>query len=373
MTERAPTVRAPRSSIRAVVATAIPAIAVFAAGCSQGAKPSSTVEAIPVLVRQVSALNRSNVVVVSGDVEASRMGNVGFQVPGRVVHVWPEEGDIVQAGEPLAQLDTTEYVLQLSMASAQTRQAEDQFRRLQQMNQQQGIPPADFVKIETGLQQAQAQQALVRKHLTDARLVAPISGAIARRGIEVGEQAAPGMPVFTIITTDPIQVRVGVPESEIGRIRVGQSAEVRVPALPNHRFEGRVKLISAAADPMSRTYNVKISMANPGRVLRPGMIAEARIQQDSRTNALTIPANSVVRDADGATQVFVYSAKDQKVYARRVTVGSAYGKEVEVTSGLTAAEMIVVGGQHRVREGSKVEVSAATTAAATTADSRKTP
>jgi membrane fusion protein, multidrug efflux system len=107
--------------------------------------------------------------------------------------------------------------------------------------------------------------------------------------------------------------------------------------------------------------------------LRPGMIAEARIQQDSRTNALTIPANSVVRDADGATQVFVYSAKDQKVYARRVTVGSAYGKEVEVTSGLTAAETIVVGGQHRVREGSKVEVSAATTAAATPADNRKTP
>jgi RND family efflux transporter MFP subunit len=359
--------------MRTTAVATLPVLAVFGVGCSQGAKPSSTVEAIPVLVRQVSALNRTNFIAVSGDVEASRMGNVGFSVPGRVVQVFPEEGDVVQAGEPLAQLDTTEYVLQLSMASAQTRQAEDQFKRLQQMNQQQGIPPADFVKIETGVEQARAQQALVRKHLTDARLVAPISGAIARRGIEVGEQAAPGMPVFTIITTDPIQVRVGVPESEIGRIRVGQTAEVRVPALPNNRFEGRVKLIAAAADPMSRTYNVKISIPNPGRLLRPGMIAEARIQQDSRTNALTIPASSVVRDADGATQVFVYSAKDQKVYARRVTVGSAYGKEVEVTSGLTATETIVIGGQHRVREGSKVEVSAATTAAATTADSRKAP
>lgn len=374
MTERSLVTPATRFGRLSLAAVGLPIAAVFLASCSRGAKPSSVADAVPVLVRQVSALDRSNVVVVSGDVEASRTGNVGFQVPGRVVQVWPEEGQVVQAGEPLAQLDTTEYHLQYTMAAAATRQAEDQFKRLQQMHQQQGIPPADFVKIETAYLQAQAQQALVRKHLADARLVAPIGGAIARRGIEVGEAAAPGMPVFTIISTDPIQVRVGVPEAEIGRIRTGQRAEIRVPALPNERFEGQVKVIAVAADPMSRTYNVKISVPNPRRALRPGMIAEARIQQDSRTNALTIPANAVVRDGDGATQVFVYNATDKKVYTRRVTLGSVFGKEVEVMSGLTAAETIVIGGQHRIREGSKVEATTtAATASATTAGGRSAP
>ena len=103
--------------------------------------------------RQVSDLNRSDVVVVSDDMEASRSGNVGFQVPGPVVRVWPEEGSVVQAGQPLAQLDTTQYKLQLVMATAAARQAEDQYKRLQQMHQAQGIPPADFVKIETGVEQ----------------------------------------------------------------------------------------------------------------------------------------------------------------------------------------------------------------------------
>jgi membrane fusion protein (multidrug efflux system) len=335
-------------------------------------KPQPVAEVVPVLIRQVSGVNRSDLVVVSGDVEASRSGNLGFQVPGRVVRVWPEEGEFVQAGEPLAQLDTTEYHLQLVMASAAARQAEDQFKRLQQMYDQQGIPPADFVKMETGLQQARAQMALVRNHLANTRLVAPLAGAVARRGIEVGEMAAPGMPVFTIIATDPIQIRAGVPEAEVGRIRVGQTAEIRVPAMPNQKFYGKVKLVGVAADPMSRTFTVKITVPNARRTLRPGMIAEARIQQDSQVNAITIPASAIVRDADGATQVFAYNPADKRVYARRITVGTVYGKEVEVITGLTTKEMIVVGGQHRIREGSKVE---ATTAKATevAVDSRKAP
>lgn len=355
MNERAHVTRAPsrwRLPALVVVVVAIGALLFIFLG---GTKPTPVSAAVPILVRQVSDLNRSDVVVVSGDVEASRSGNVGFQVPGRVVRVWPEEGDFVQAGQPLAQLDTTQYKLQLVMATAAARQAEDQFKRLQQMNQAQGISPADFVKIETGLEQARAQQALVRDNLANTRLVAPISGTVARRGIEVGEQAAPGMPVFTIIATDPIHVRAGIPEAEIGRIRLGQTAEIRVPALPNNKFYGQVKLVGVAADPTSRTYTVKITVPNPRRLLRPGMIAEARIKQDSQVVALTIPATAIVRDADGATQVFLYNPAEKRVFARRITVGTVYGTEVEVTSGLSGKDMIVVGGQHRVREGSKVE------------------
>ena len=373
MNENAPAISARRRWTLPAVIVAVIVVAVLLASLLGGKKPIPVTAPIPVLVRQVSALNRSDLVVVSGDVEASRSGSVAFQVPGRVTRVWPEEGEVVQAGEPLAQLDTTEYHLNLVMATAATRQAEDQYKRLKEMYDQKGLPPADFVKIETGYQQAQAQQAIIRQHLADARLVAPLGGAVARRGIEVGEQAAPGMPVFTIIATDPVQVRAGVPEAEIGRIRMGQSAEVRVPALPNQKFYGKVKLIGVAADPVSRTYTVKISVPNPRRLLRPGMIAEARIQQDNQINALTIPATAIVRDPDGATQVFVYRPAEQRVYARRLTVGTVYGKEVEVTSGLASSDLIVVGGQQRVREGSKVEATTSKAAPQVAVEGRKAP
>lgn len=326
----------------------------------RGAAPAATDSAIPVLVRPVSSLNRSDVVIVSGDIGTSRMENVGFQVAGRVVRVFPQEGQVVQAGEVIAQLDTTEYQMALNAALAQAREAEDQYHRAQQMHDQKGIPAADFVKVESGYQQAQAQLAMMRKHLADTRLVAPLAGSVARRGIEVGETAAPGYPVFTIVATNPAEVRVGVPEADIGRIRIGQTVEIRVPALNGRRFQGQVKVIGVAADPISRTYSVKIDVANAQQVLRPGMIAEARIQQDNRVNAITVPANAIVPDADGVTQVFVYRPSEKRVYARRVVVGTAYGAEVEVTSGLTSADTVVIGGQNRVREGSRVEVTSPT-------------
>ncbi|MGH7619712.1 MAG: efflux RND transporter periplasmic adaptor subunit [Gemmatimonadaceae bacterium] len=373
MTENTLVIRGPTRWKGAAMGAAFVAVAVVVLASRRGGtQPKPVVDSVPVLVRQVNTLNRADLVVVSGDVQASRSGNIAFQVPGVVVRVWPEEGQVVQAGAPLAQLDTTEYQLQLVMASATMRQAEDQYHRLQQMYQQQGIPPADFVKVETSYQQAQAQLALMRKHLADTRLVAPIGGAVARRGVEVGEQVAPGIPVFTLIATDPAEVRAGVPESEIGRIRIGQAAEIRIPALANERFEGRVKTIGVAADPVSRTYAVKITVPNTAQRLRPGMIAEASIQQDNRIKALTIPANAIVRDADGATQVFVYQANEHRVHARRIDVGSVYGKEVEVTSGLTASDVVVVGGQYRIREGSVVEATNATEPAVTEAG-RKTP
>ena len=111
----------------------------------------------------------------------------------------------------------------------------------------------------------------------------------------------------------------------------------------------------AAAEPTSRTYPVRIRTPNPQRLLRAGMIAEARIQGDAIIEALTLPGETIVRDPQGATLVYVYFPAQNRVYARRVTVGTVYGQEVEIKSGLAASDLVVVAGQHLVREGAAVE------------------
>jgi membrane fusion protein, multidrug efflux system len=374
MTERAvmpPQPSAPRRWRLFVVGGGAIGVAVLLVVMLSGSKPPVEESAVPVVVRQPSAIDRAQRVVVSGEVESARSANVAFQVAGRVARIWHQEGDYVAVGDPIAEIDSTIYALQLTMAAAATRLAEDQYRRLSEMKEKQGVAPADFVKVETAYQQAQAQEGMARKQLSESRLVAPIAGAIARRGIDVGEQAAPGYPVFTIVGMNPLQVRAGVPEAEIGRVRVGQMTDIVVPALSNRTFQGKVSLVGVAADPVSRTYSVKVTVPNPDGVLRPGMIAEARIQQDARLKALTVPGTAIVRDPDGATLVFVYFQADQRVHSQRVTVGSVYGKEVEVTSGLTGSESVVIGGQHRVRDGSRVEVT--TSGSEARLDGRKGP
>jgi membrane fusion protein, multidrug efflux system len=311
-------------------------------------------EAIPVMIRAVGHVGRPGYVALSGDVEGAKMANIGFMVPGKVATVGPKEGDFVRAGQVLATLDPRDYELNLELASAQRARAEDEHARAKQMFAQKGIAANDFNKAEIGLRMARAQEAMVVKKVEDTRLLSPLSGVVARRQIEVGEQSGPGYPIFTIIQIDPAQVRAGVPEAHIGSVRIGQKTTVIIPSLGNRSFEGRVRQVGVAADPASRTYTAKIEVPNSRGVLKPGMIAEIRIEGSDKVEALTIPAEAIVRDGAGVTRVFVYNDEDKRVYARRVDIGQAYGQEVEVRSGLSPDEQIVVGGQHRIREGSRV-------------------
>ena len=330
------------------------AIMLLLATRGSNAQEPSADAAIPVLVRSPGHTLRSNYVALSGDVEGSRTASIGFIVPGVVSRVEVREGDQVREGQLLAVLDKTEYDINVELASAQRERAEDEYKRAKTMFESKGIPENDFNKAGTAVRLARAQEAMARKKLQDTRLTAPMSGLLARRGIEPGEQAGPGMPVFTIAQIDPVQIRVGVPETEVSRIRIGDQTTVTIPALRGATFMGRVRLVGVAADAASRTYTAKIDVANGNRLLKPGMIAEVRISGSESVDALTIPAEAVVRDASGVLRVFVYDPKAVRVYARRVAIGAAYGQEVEVQQGLAAGDMVVVGGQHRVREGSKV-------------------
>ena len=305
-----------------------------------------------VVVRAVRRLAQPTSVAVSGEIEGRSTVNVGFQVAGVVAKVPYEEGDVVVAGAVIAELQSQAYQFGYQAASAQADLARDALKRSKQLESERSIPPADFVKVEVAVRQAEAQEGLARKQLADTRLLSPLSGVVARRGIQPGEAVGPGMPVFTIIDVDQVRVRVGVPEAEIGRLRTGQGATVSIPSLGGQTFQGRVRVVGIAADPVSRTYVVRIAVPNPNRILKPGMIAEVRIQDGGRINALTLPGESIVRDPAGSPFVFVF--REGRVQARGVTIGSVIGREVEITSGLTGDEQIVVGGQHKLKSGAAV-------------------
>jgi membrane fusion protein (multidrug efflux system) len=320
---------------------------------------------VPVRVTRVVRIDRPAWIGLSGEVQSDRTVNVGFLVPGLVAEVGPDEGDRVTRGAPLAELDATEYEFNLELAAAQRERAEDELARARAVFRENGIPENDLHKAEIAARMAGVQEAMAAKKLADTRITSPMNGIVARRAIQPGEQAGPGFPIFTIVSIDPVQVRVGVPEAEIGPIGVGQRADITVPSLDGAAFEGRVRLVGVAADPLSRTYTVKIEVANPGRRLLPGMIAEVRLQTDETVQALTVPGEAIVQGADGITRVFVYFPAEQRVHARRVEVGALYGTEIEIREGLSGEEQIVIGGQHRLREGSAVEVSASAAGPAT--------
>jgi len=376
-------------------------------GCYRKAQVAAD-QPVPVRVRAPNRVRQPVSVAVSGTVEANVSAQGAFQIAGRVAKVFAEEGQAVSKGQVLAELDSTDYSnaydaaqgqadaaravddkaqagprsQELAQARIDYEQWQDQYTRMKFLYDHKSLPANDFKKIEAGYQAAQQRYDMARqgtraedkeaatgqshaaaaqlheaqKRLGDTRLRAPISGFVGMRHIDVGDTVGAGIPVISVLDLDPVKVRVAIPESEIGKVQKGARATVTVPSLDQKQFEGKVESVGVSADPASRTYSAKIAVPNAARLLREGMVSEARVFSPAMTDAITVPGGAIVHDAQGVTQVYVYSPERQRVYARRVDVGGPIGDEVEILSGLTGNEQVVVAGQQNVREGSPARI-----------------
>src|ERR1700730_4859173 len=409
---RAPFVRAFRSHAMNRRFGHLSACVVFAlslSGCARQSASTDRAQPDPIAVR-IATPKHVQVpaeVVVSGTVETpSSPTTVGFLVSGKVIRVGPRESDFVKAGEVLAVIDPADYqfaveatVAQSALARAQSEkasvsarmevveqaranlsQAEDEFRRMKTLYEKKSLTPNDFKKYETAytnaqqqygqakegaeqedkaaaraaLQQAEAAERIARKRLSDSTLIAPINGFVSKRDIEEGAKASPDTPVFTIVELDPVEIQVGIPETDILLIHRGQKAIVTASALPGASFSGQVRLVSVSAEPQTRTYMARIRVPNRAARLLVGVITEARIFSEGQIDVLTLPGTSIVRDPQGATQVYVYFSNEKKVYARRVVTAGITGQNIQIADGIKDTDWIVVAGQHLVREGSIV-------------------
>jgi len=350
---------APR--ITAVAAAVlIPITSLAISSCSRAdARAAGDAEnaAVSVVAHAVTPSVRTRSTTASGIVHANSTVDVAFQVGGKVVTVGPDEGQVVRAGQALATLDATEYRLAVEQASAQADRAARDRDRNRPLLTSGALAPADMDHLESGARQSAAAADLAKKRLADTRLDAPISGIIARRAIEVGTTVAPGQPALTIVDLDPVRVRVGVPEADVGHVAIGAASTVRIPALDT-TFVGRVTLIGVSADPSTRSYTVEISVPNPARRLRAGMVAEATIESKETRPALMVPAAAVLHDGgvNGSTIVYVLDGDGARVHSRRVATGTARGDSLELTSGITAGDQVIVAGQQRLRDGASVQL-----------------
>src|SRR5271165_2443 len=376
--------------------------------CGHETVAASEQTTMPVQVRTPAVVERAESVSASGSVEGSETADVAFLVSGKVARVLVEEGQHVNKGQLLAEIEATDYRNAFNAATGQKdaaravaqkadaglrkqeleqarinfEHAEDEYKRMKFLVERKSLPPNDFQKYESAYRDANeryemaqegtrkedrataeaqaraaaAQASEERKRLEDTRLLAPISGNISMRRVDPGQTVAAGTAVFSIVDLNPAKVRVGVPEAEIAKVKLGAKATIALPSLAGRQFEGRVGIIGVAAEPASRTYTVKIIVPNPGPVLLAGMVAEARIFGPATARVLTLPAEAIVHDPQGAPNVYVYNSDRKRVYARKVDVGPPIGAEVEIHSGLEGHEQIVVAGQQKLQEGSLVEV-----------------
>lgn len=308
------------------------------------------------------------VLAAQGQVEANanREAHITTRVAGRVSAIYKNVGDAVQAGTPLAQLDSvvlgeaqSAYLEALARANI-IRTNADRLRRLyrDELVAQKEVLGAESEERLAAIAQERARAQLSLYGMTPERiarlgashrldpsvtLTAPLAGVIMARELTLGEMLEPNapQPAFLLSDISELWVTATLYERDLARVRVGQRARITVPALPGVLLAGSVSLVSTALEPKSRTAKARIVVPNRDGRLRPDMTASIAIAVGGRT-AIAVPEEAVVRDKEAAS---VFVRLGPEAFERRpVTLGQPAEGWVPVTSGLEAGEPVVVRG-----------------------------
>lgn len=326
----------------------------FLTGCQGDVEKPKANEPVKVKAVVVKDDAYVNLMRYSGTVEEENGTSLSFAVAGTIKTMNVRLGQHVSAGQLIATLDTTSMQNSHKVAHAALEQAEDASRRMKELHDKGSLPDMKWVEVQSKLEQARSMEQIARRNLDDCRLRAPFSGIIAEKSMEAGENVAPGMPVARLVTASSLVVRISVPEAEMRSVRTGQKADVAVTALGGEKIAARVVDKGVVANPLSRTYEVRLKLENPDKEVMPGMVTEVFLHpyNTASVSLCVIPAHVV--QIDEHNRSFVWVVKDGKACKRVIVCGEYIADGVIVVSGLSANDCIIVEGQQKVCEGTEV-------------------
>ena len=321
--------------------------------------------------------------VATGTIFPEYESKIGPKISGTVEIVYVDEGDKVQKGQPLVQLDQKNWLIVVRQGQAAVRVAEAQLKeaevkvenlkkerkRLANLFKKNVISQQKYDDIDTaysmavtGIEVIRAQifsarenLAMAEQKLRDTVIIAPFSGLVVKRFINQGEYVStmPPSPLFLIMNIDKVKTEIGLPEIHMARIHIGNPVDVTADTYPGIIFKGTVSTINPMVDPVSRAFTVKVEIPNKDHRLKPGMFARVKIYLTIHKGALIVPFKSVMKRA-GATVVFVIDGN--RVRLRAVTAGITNEREIEVIDGLIEGEGVVIEGHYGMADKTEVRV-----------------
>lgn len=331
-------------------------VAAALAGCA-GAEGKPDVAVIPAIpVRLTAVLDGGGVQAVeaTGTLTTSDELQLGFKIGGVVARVLVQEGQQVRAGQPLAALDLREIDAQLAKARTALGKAQRDLARARNLYQDSVATLENVQDATSAVEIAQSDYTAAAFNQRYAMIVAPGSGVVLRKFADAGELIAAGQPVIVMSSASSGSiVRVGIPDREVVRLKIGDPAVITFSAYPGRKFAGRVSEIPAAANPQTGTYAVEVRLAEaPGTTT--GLIGNVRIIPRIAGAARTIPIEALV-EADGNRAV-VYTISNDVAQRRDISIASLDDRHVAVTAGLDDAAVVVTAGAVYLSEGAKVRV-----------------
>lgn len=321
-------------------------------------------------VKYGSVLSR---VSATGSLKAQAQVNLQAQVMGTVDRLLVQEGDWVNKGDLLLELDRKSYQAQLVLARSRFEQTRSSFSRIESLYAGRLVSAEQYETAKAACEAAQAQYEQADDQLAKTSLRAPISGTVVKLNVKQGETVIlgtmnnPGTVIMVLADMSRMEAWVNVDETDVVSLSQGQRAEVKVDALPDSSFSGTVTKIGymptqslLTTDARGTDFEVVITLDSVSAALRPGMSVSAEITTASLDSVLVIPLQAVGRrEVEGKEQETVYIIRDGKAVLRPVKTGNSSDMEVQVLDGLAEGDQVITGPYKvlsRLKEGRRVKV-----------------
>ena len=347
--------------------------ALAAVGCARGQSSSAPKGRLApsVVVAKVVARDVPVEVQAPVDLRPLEQADVGSKVLGYVDAVFVERGDRVKKGQIVALVRPSDLPDQLAAArssigqiKAQAALARTNFERANKLapsgvvsQQELQSASAALASAESAEASAQAQISGLAIRLGETRITSPITGYVSMRRLDPGALVGPpgGGAIVTVVRMDRLRVFLSLNETDAMGVSVGMDAHVELDAMPGRSYLGKVVRVAPAFDPLTRTLEAEVQLANESGELRPGMYGRGFIRREIHPNTPVVPVNAV---QISAKQKYAFVLHDTKVERRVITTGAEVddGSALEVRSGLVPGDEVVIAGADGLADGTTVRV-----------------
>jgi membrane fusion protein, multidrug efflux system len=285
-----------------------------------------------------------------GNARANESVDVSSKTSNIVTAVRFRDGERVQRGQLLVQLDDAATRADVAAAQAALAESESQFNRSRELLATQALSKSSYEQLEATVKANRARLQAAQSRLEDTVIRAPFSGRVGLRRVSLGTLISPGAVITTLDDTSVIKLDFSVPENFVASLREGLSVRATAPAFPGRTFNGKVASIDSRVDMNTRSVLVRALLANEDGALKPGMFLNVALANDER-ESLVIPEEALTPEAE---RQYVFVVADGKAQRREVRIGVRRPGSVEVLAGLEAGERVIVEGTQKVRDGAPV-------------------
>ena len=294
---------------------------------------------------------------IQGSVNTKENILIQPEMPGTLVSLNVKAGQRVSKGQLLARVDDGGSSQQVASLETQYQLAKTTFERQKNLWSQKIGSEIQYLQAQTQMLSLQRSVAQAKAMLSKTEIRAPFSGTIDEVFVERGQVVSAGpQGLMRIVNLNNMYVSTSIPESYIGKLKVGTQVDVFLTSL-NKNYKGKVRQIGNFINPNNRSFGIEVSIPNPENLLRPNQVAKLKVIDYTVKNAIVVPSNVIQEDGKGNQFVFVATNSDGKTATAKkamVTIGKSSDNVTEILSGLSANDIIVIEGVNTISEGMKL-------------------